>query len=806
MSRIQPLGRLQIPDSLASDLSHLRRKVWFTKMTEAVAAAVGGVLLAYLCVFAMDRLGNTPAWLRGVATIAALIACGMIPYALHRWVWRKRRFHHLARMLSLKLPQVGDQLLGVIELSESDAEQSRSRELCQAAIDQVARDVATRDLTGAVPKSYHGARIAFAAAMLVIASGLLFAVPDAAKNAWARFVAPWEQIARYTFAAVMPLKNEIVVPSGEPFDLNVELAAQTKWKPKSAWIRVGSQRAIDADRTGSQYHFTVPGLISESMLKASVGDWSQRLKVVPKFRPELSAVAITVELPSYLQQSKPIEADARSGKVSFVKGSKATVTASANRTLASAAINDVETAPQGNSFVSATIDVATPTKIDLTWKDRDGLAGAKPFSLSIEPKEDTAPVVGVDGLAPNQIVLDSEQLKFSINASDDFGVREIGMEWRGVPNDASTEAAKGERLLGVGGPEQVEVTADGLFTATSLGIKPQPIELRLYVTDYLPGRERAYSPVYLLYILDQDEHAAWLTQEMVKFQKQALEVRDKEMKLHEINLEIRALPIDRIQSEPVQQRIAAQAAAEMANGRRLHAVAGNGMRLVQQASRNPAMDANGVATMADMVVMLQNMADNRMPSIASLLKENSGGAAPGAPGAPVQNLITGITRSSGVQGRKKELVPGQAMPPGMRLADSESSHQPDEDPPKEKTQKIKASASALDLATTILKGRPTKGEAPDATPGGLEQAIDEQRQLLEDFARLANEMSDVLSKLEGATFIKRLKSTSRDQSRIANELSEEALSSFGLTAEEASQNAAAVKLDAAQDASEKTVD
>jgi hypothetical protein len=778
MSRMQTLGRVEIPESLSAQLSNLRRKVWMTKLTEAAMAAIGGVALAYLAVFVMDRLGDTPAWLRAIATVAAIVACGAIPYCLHRWVWNKRRFYQLARMLSRRLPQVGDQLLGVIELSESDAEQARSRELCQAAIEQVASDVSKRDLAEAVPQSYWRTRIVVAGLTLAIVCSLLVAVPDAAKNAWVRFLAPWQDIARYTFAAVMPLKNEIVVPHGEEFTLDVSLLPDSKWQPDTAYVRLDSHRSLDAKLDKGRYHFTAPGQIARRPLKVSVGDWRQRLTIVPKTRPELSTVAVTVELPEYLKQSKKLEADARSGKLAVVQGSKATIRAAANRPLAWAAVDDHAAKPSEAMFTSTPIEVASSSKHELLWKDQDGLAGAKPFTLSIEAREDEAPVVGLEGLTPNQIVLDSEQLKFTVNGSDDFGVREVGMEWRGVPKPGM-KAATGEKLIAAGHPEEPALSAQGLFTATSLGIEPQTIELRLYVTDYRPGRERAYSPAYTLHVLDQDEHAAWLMQEMAKFQKQALEVRDREMQLHETNLDIRALPVDRIQSNSVQQRIAAQANAEAANGRRLHTVAGYGARLVQQASRNPAMDANGVATMADMVVVLQDMADNRMPSIASLLKENNGGSAAGAPGAPIQNIVAGMVRSSGVQGRKKELVPGQAMPPGMQLSDTESSHQPGEDPPNEKAQKVKASASALSLPTTVLKGRPLKGELPDAQPGGLDQAIDEQRQLLEDFARLANEMSEILSKMEGATFIKRLKAASRDQSRIATDLSADALDFFG---------------------------
>ena len=72
MSRIETSTRLQIPSSLASQLKEFRRRVWTTKMTEGIAAAVVAVFSAWLMVFALDRLFDTPRWL--LVAIAALTA------------------------------------------------------------------------------------------------------------------------------------------------------------------------------------------------------------------------------------------------------------------------------------------------------------------------------------------------------------------------------------------------------------------------------------------------------------------------------------------------------------------------------------------------------------------------------------------------------------------------------------------------------------------------------------------------------------------------------------------------------------
>lgn len=771
--------KIRIPDVLAAELLKLRRKVWTTKLIEAFGAVVAGVALAYLSVFAMDRIGDTPTWLRGCVGVIALAICGLIPYSLHHSVWGQRRFHQLAKLVSKRLPRLGDQLLGIIELSESDAEQARSRALCQAAIDQVAHDPEINQLSSALPRTYHRLMAVLAGIALMIVVTLFALFPTAANNAWERFLTPWREIARYTFAQLMPVENQLVVPHGESFNFGLALTPESAWTPESARITVGGQPSLDIGLAGREYRLSVPGQIQETTLSASVGDWSHDVTIMPKHRPELSAVDVSVELPAYLERQGYGDVDARAGKIGLVKGSKAVITSSANRPLSTAAYNGVQATLKGDKFVSPAVEVSDSTNHELKWTDEYGLAGAKPFQLTIDAKEDAAPVVGVHGIVPNQILLDSEQLKFKVDAADDFGVREIGMEWKGLRPAPGQEAEHGERVVKLGGPDQNEVSLESLFTATSLGIEPQPIELRLYAVDYLPGRTRAYSAAYVLQVLDKHEHATWVTQEIAQLYKKAIEVRDREKQLHETNKQLRSLSAEEIATAEVQRQISTQAASEMTNGRNLRAVANKGTTILKHAARNSEMDPNGVAALAEMLVTLNDMADNRMPSIANLMKESVVDGKPKPQSSPVANMQVGASRSGLSPGRKKIAVPRSALPPGMKLTDMETSHQPDEDASDEKPQKKKASAAALDLASTTLKGRPSRGPAPDAKPG-MDKAVDAQEKLLEDFARLADEMNEVMSKLEGATFIKRLKSTSREQTRIASALGEEAELGFGV--------------------------
>ena len=120
--------QFELPGDLRVKLARFRRRVWMIKTAEATLIVVTLGLLSYIAVFALDRFGETPAWLRGLLLfgVAGAAMC-WLPWQLNRWVWRNRSLSQLARLLSRDQPHVGDRLLGVIELVRADPINMRHR-------------------------------------------------------------------------------------------------------------------------------------------------------------------------------------------------------------------------------------------------------------------------------------------------------------------------------------------------------------------------------------------------------------------------------------------------------------------------------------------------------------------------------------------------------------------------------------------------------------------------------------------------------------------------------------------------------
>jgi hypothetical protein len=784
--------RLQLPEGLQRQLHEFRRRVWTIKMVEAACAAAFAIMAAYLLMFLMDRAWDTPVWLRATLLAAAIVGCARVPMAVHRWVWRNRRLDQLAQLLSRKHPHVGDQLLGIIELVRNDFEQSRSPALCEAAVREVAKDAQRRDFSDAVPVPRHRLWAGVVAVPLVLTLGLALAYPAAARSAWARMLAPWGNTPRYTFAALEPLRSRMVVAHGEPFTVTARLAEGTVWSPGKGEAQLDVQTPVTAQLRDGRYEFEIPSQIDPGWLTVRIGDSRQKMYIDPTLRPELTSLVAGVTLPEYIGRPAKLQKDVRGGAISLVEGSQATFAATASRALTSAQVDGQSRTPAGATITSPATPINGLRKMEFRWQDTYGLEGKEPFTLSINGRVDEAPSLTCEDLPRQKVLLDSEMLGYKIRAQDDFGIQRVGIEWQGVDNPVVSAPAKGERILAGGGHDKESLEVAGTFSAKSLGIEPQPIQLRMFVEDYLPGRPRVYTAPYTFYVLTPEQHAIWLTEQLSRWHRQAIDVRDKELQLYETNKQLRALAAPDLDKPENRRRIENQASAERQNGRRLSGLVVSGEDLVRQAMRNPEFGVGHLEKWAEMLQILKDISGNRMPTVSDLLKQAAQAPVNVASKEPPpggRTVMAGQVRASGT-GPPKEAVPGakKDQPVIPRVADMESSQNSPPDKPIEgKPSPSKGGSAPQRLAVTTLMGKPQDSKTPPPeTPAEekLDDAVNQQRDLLAEFEKVADELNRVLANLEGSTLVKRLKAASRLQYKVGGRITDQIGETFGAASQQ----------------------
>lgn len=795
MSDSTPGTGLKLPTSLQTQLHDFRRRVWTIKSIEAACGALFGIFVSYLIVFGLDRITDTPTWMRTAIFLVAVSACAFVPVYLHRWIWCNRHLEQLARLLSRRYPSIGDQMLGIIELVRNEFEQKRSRTLCEAAIQQVAEVASKRDFSDAVPNPRHRvwawmAGVPIAAALIVLA---IF--PSAASNAWARFIAPWQPIERYTFTEVEKLGDRVVVPHGEAVTIPIRLMETTSWHPASGTVQIGSQLPVSAPLKDGRYDFVVPAQIDAAWLDLRIGDAQQTVRLEPMLRPELTHVVADINLPAYLGRPLSVHKDIRGGVVTVVKGTAAVFGVTASRNLVEgiwsvggdggvlATISDPKAA--SSTITSPSILIDDSRKVLFQWKDEFGLTGKDALTLSINARDDEAPSISCEDLPRQKVIIDSETLSFKVRAQDDFGVKVVGIEWQGADKSAVSKVAKGEQILAAGGTEKDVMEVAGTFCAKTLGIEPQPLNVRLFVEDYFPGRSRTYSTPYLLYVLSAEQHSIWVTEQLSKWHRQSLEVRDREMQLHHANQELRMLPDEELDQPENRRRIENQSAAERANGRRLTGLVNGGEDLIRQAMKNPEFGVGHLEKWAEMLQILKDISGNRMPNVADLLKQSSQapGLASNQPPKPTGPMAgqNRANRGGNPQKPGDEDKPQPQRPPVPTVADGESSQNPGKksNGEPEEPSKSKSNPRLTLPVTTVLGSGDNKPKPPTPEAQKLDEAVKAQQDLLAEFDKIADELNKVLANLEGSTLVKRLKAASRKQYVIAGKIGDQVNGAFG---------------------------
>lgn len=851
-------GTVNLPPRMKAALGQYQKRVWTIKLAEGVLAAIFGILVSYIIVFCLDRVWDTPALLRvlilGVGMIGMIF---LLPMKYYHWVWKHRQLDGVARLLQQKFPRFGDHVLGIVELARNREDQLSSPTLVEAAMRQVDAEVARHNLADAVPNPRHR-RWAWAAALpLVLVALGAVVIPATSWNTFARWLTPWRDVARYTFAQLEGESRLRVVPYAEPFDVEARLKDNSPWKPESGEARYADQVPVVATRDETTYRFQLPPQTRNGRLTLRVGDARRAIPIEPKLRPALTKLIAEVELPTYLQRREPLVEDVRGGTLSLLKGSTAVLEATATRELAEATLNNRPQRVTGTRVTTEPISVVggvsnPDTVLQLAWRDRFGLAAREPQVIQLEVREDAAPTVSFNKLQNNRVVLSSEVLTFEIQARDDFGVKRVGLEWEGIGNPIhNPEPTSGEKTVSSGTPMTDSMTVAATFSAVRENVRPQSLRLRAFAEDYFPGRERVRSSDLVIHVLTPAEHFKWLVGQMELWMGAAQEVHDKELQLHETNRELRDLSPEALDDPAQRRKLQNQAAAERANAARLDSLIELGTDLVQEATKNEEFNPNQLESWAEILKKLEEIAGQRMPSVADLLaraaeapglnsnqqsgissqQEDSPPTAGGSPspsaGEP-DNLekmekygpesktppegLDEIPEDPNIPGagvdvdrsKQPEGTPGYTPAnPTPRVLDVESGFNEEEE-----AGQAPQVVGGLGIPTTTLRGsgRKSEEEKESSTPQTAElvlEAVKEQQELLDAFAELAEEMNKLLTGFENSTFVKRLKAASRRQVDIAVDLNN--LDGFGQDANDAVEDASDRERLAAKEITESKV-
>lgn len=636
----------EIPESLKQLLAEYRRKLWRIKITEAFLAGIIGLILSFLLVFALDRLLQTPAMLRLILLLAGTSLFAVFaPLWMRRWVWGHRRENDLARLIAQKQPDLGDRLLGIIELQEQqETKESLSPRLRMAAMETVAADVEKNGLQSALPPSWLKKALA---CCLVLASLTMIAfllAPQAGVNALRRWAMPLQETERYTFTKLVNVPSSLVVAHGEAFEMNITLAVDSEWKPAVGEVRIGANPAISSPMVDGSYRFVLPAQFAPCMLALTIGDARHSIRIEPTSRPAIQLAEAILEYPRYLQLSEET-IDLKTGVATAVQGSRIRFRLSADRALEKATLGPISHIPQPekseptsptpgfrqemkidkNVAVSKAIAVDTHSfDIPFAWTDVYQLSGDNNFRLRVEAIADNPPSAYVQGVERQRVMLPEETIDFDALAEDDFGLTELGIEWKGEAgaSGSASALAEGSLKLQPGSPGSKRLSKNTAFCPAAMKIGPQKLILRAYTQDFMPGRSKVYSEPIALFILTRDEHAQMLKNQFDRIVGELEDATRREQNANEENQRLERLNPEDLQKEQNRKRLEAQQKAEQENMQRMGELEKRMEQLLKDSARNGEIDKDTMKKMSETMKSLGELSQQDMPKVENKLGES----------------------------------------------------------------------------------------------------------------------------------------------------------------------------------------
>lgn len=538
------MNAFTLPDSLVSQLRTYEARLRKMETLAAVAGAIVGLAATFVLLFVSDRFIDTPRWARTVLTLSGGVLAAWFAHAwAAHWLWHRRGPAHLAKLLQRHFRSLGDRLQGVIELTETDSLPADiSPALLRAAVRQVAEESGRFDFAQAVPVR-PARRWALAAGVLAALSAAPFIIaPKAATNALARWLQPWAQIDRYTFASLEELPTELVVPHGEAFEIACGLKADSAWKPESATARLNRDEPQLAKLEQGRALFHLTGQTQNGTLTVRVGDATRDIAIRPLHRPEMKELAARVELPAYLGYPAATVA-IQGSSAEFLEGSRVSFAGKTSRALRDAAMKAATAEPaasvQGETFVTPSQRVTEiGAEAIFRWADTHGLTPAQPYTVRINTTKDADPRVELQGIEQEIAILPNEVLKLTVNSTDDYGLQDAWLGWTvRTLNDTkkATAGKKGEDARTSGAPMKKELTAETQFSPALHKIPEDSIvELAAYARDFFPDRKPVESWRHTVYVLSPAKHAERIRERMDQVLKQLDDrIRDEERQLEE---------------------------------------------------------------------------------------------------------------------------------------------------------------------------------------------------------------------------------------------------------------------------------
>jgi hypothetical protein len=306
-------------ETLIRRLDGARQRWWlFTLLSTAVLAVCAslGLLLAFML---------TDAWLifsqlalTGMFLTWLVVTGGLILLVCRRLGRSHRSLEATARRVEWEFPELGSDLINVVQLATDQA--NENRQFCEAALADAASRAARIPLENAAAKVSRVGRFVHCMQTprdlveSIVVLGLLIAAAVACQlllpnwgSAASRLMAPWQFIPSVGSVGeirVRPGDAEVLVGASQ--EISAEIAnPQARVHKGSIYLRPEgepeSELPLVSDPKHAVYKIVLPAVVKNIAYRVQIGDSQSKIfKLTAREKPTFSEVQVTYRYPAYL--------------------------------------------------------------------------------------------------------------------------------------------------------------------------------------------------------------------------------------------------------------------------------------------------------------------------------------------------------------------------------------------------------------------------------------------------------------------------------------------------------------------------
>ena len=438
-------------ENVIERLDSARQKWWLCSLLATTALAAGvsfGLFVCFMAADALLRLGSP--WLLGLSAAWLLISLALMVLVGRRLLRRQRTIEATARRVEAEFPELGSDLINLVQLRED--RENQNSVFCLAAVNQAAAKIGRLPLDRAAAGQSRRQRFIhcmqtprdLAESLAVI--GLLVVVAPACRamlpnwgSAATRLLAPWTfvpSVGSVRIVSVTPgdadvlvgdslrIEAEIDNPAGRPYAAKLFLRKPDKSE---------TPLTMTADRTHTHFTLTVPSVIEPFDYRLEIGDSQTRVySIGVRRKPVVESAEATIRYPAYMSRKnetvvlKDMNVEAPQYSRVELRVRPSTPVAKGHVEFAGEQYpGRVE--PDGSLLISAMPLLKDGTYVVRLWNDA-GHTDPNPRVNNVRVRADEPPTVELTAPGRSATAAPGATLPIAVRAGDDYGLGRVRLE------------------------------------------------------------------------------------------------------------------------------------------------------------------------------------------------------------------------------------------------------------------------------------------------------------------------------------------------------------------------------------------